>query len=52
MKVIRERDGEVLYCFRVSGNRFRPSVYVAGKYDFKIGVDRSDQKLLTGVVSG
>ena len=52
VKVVRERDGEVLYSIRVQGDRFRPSVYETGKYTVRIGVDRPDQKVLTGVTSG
>ena len=52
VKVIRERDGEVLYSIRVQGDRFRPVVYEAGTYTIKIGKDRPDQETLVGVKSG
>ena len=52
VKVIRERDGEVLYSIRVQGDRFRPAVYEAGTYTIKIGKDRPDQETLVGVKSG
>ena len=52
IKVIRERDGGVLYCIRGRGDRFRPSVYEAGKCTIKIGADHPDLKVFTGVVSG
>ena len=52
IKVIRERDGEVLCCIRGRGDCFRPWVYEAGKCTIKIGVDHPDQNVFTGVVSG
>ena len=52
VKVIRERDGEVLYSIRVQGDRFRPAVYEAGTYTIKIGKDCPDQETLVGVKSG
>ncbi len=52
IQVIFERAGEVLYCIRGRADRFLPSEYEAGKCTIKIGVDRPDQKVLTGVVSG
>ena len=52
VKVIRERDGEVLYSVRVQGDRFRPAVYESGKYTIKLGTDRPDQKTMKGVTSG
>ena len=52
VKVIRERDGEVLYSVRVQGDRFRPAIYEPGKYTIKIGQDRPNKAVMTGVMSG
>ncbi len=52
VKVIRERDGEVVYSVRVQGDRFRPAVYEPGKYTIKVGQDRPEQAVMTGVTSG
>ncbi|HBV63441.1 MAG TPA: hypothetical protein DEF45_10510, partial [Rhodopirellula sp.] len=52
VKVIRERDGEVLYSVRVQGDRFRPAIYESGKYTVKVGQDRPSKAVMTGIMSG
>ena len=52
VKVIRERDGEVLYSVRVQGKHFRPAIYESGKYTVKVGQDRPSNVVMTGVMSG
>lgn len=52
VQVIDEDSGEILYTFRVKGNRFRPHVYAEGKYTVKAGVDRPDKWERDGLVPG
>jgi hypothetical protein len=51
VQVIQETDGEVLYSLRVRGETFQPPVYAPGKYTIKIGRDRPDGPILTGLAA-
>ncbi|MGI8672381.1 MAG: hypothetical protein ACR2LU_07210 [Luteitalea sp.] len=49
VQVIAEADGEILYSRRVRGNRFTPPVYADGVFTVKVGRDRPDGTVLTGL---
>ncbi len=49
VEVVHEGSNEVLYCIRVSTNRFRPPVYTAGSHTVRIGRDRPTEKVLTNL---
>ncbi len=52
IQVIEEVSGEIIYTRRIEGDRFRPGVFASGTYTAKIGRDRPDQVVLTGLVAG
>jgi 3',5'-cyclic AMP phosphodiesterase CpdA len=52
VQVTDEASGEVLYCVRAPGPRYRPAVFAAGKYTVKVGRDRPDGATLTGLEAG
>ncbi len=49
VQVINEADGEILYTWRIQGNRFRPHVYGPGKYLVRAGVDKPDMWSSSGM---
>lgn len=49
VEVIHEGTGEVLYCVRAPVSSFRPPIYAPGSYTVKLGKDRPNEKVLTGV---
>jgi hypothetical protein len=49
IQVVEEATGEVLYTVRSGTNRFRPPVYVAGKYTINVGRDRPEGRTIEGV---
>lgn len=51
VQVVSEADGGILYTVRVQGDRFRPRVYVEGKYTVRSGRDRPDGQSFTGVLA-
>ncbi len=52
VQVIADKTEEVIYTLRVPGNRFQPPVFAPGEYTVKVGRDRPEKKLLTGVSAG
>jgi hypothetical protein len=49
VQVIDEKDGEILYSRRVRGGRFQPPVYSFGAFTARVGIDRPDRAVLTGL---
>jgi hypothetical protein len=49
VQVVEEKTGEVLYTVRVSGARFQPAVYAAGKYTVRVGRDRPTGTTISGI---
>lgn len=49
VQVIAEATGEILYTVRVQGGSFKPRVYAPGKYTIKIGRDKPDTVIASGV---
>ena len=52
VQVVNEENGEVIYTRRVTGERFQPHVFAPGRYTVKIGRNRPDNQLVTGLESG
>jgi hypothetical protein len=52
VQVIAETTGELLYTVRVSGAKFQPPVFEAGRYTIKVGRERPDGVTLMGVAAG
>lgn len=52
VQVMAEGSGEILYTYRIQGDSFAPRVYAPGSYTVKIGREKPDEKLLTGLVIG
>ncbi len=50
VQVIENATGEVLYTIRAPSNRFQPPVYADGQYTVKLGKDRPNQKLISGLI--
>lgn len=44
LQVVSEDSGELLYTYRVQGNRFTPRVYTQGSYTVNIGRQKPDGK--------
>lgn len=51
VQVVEESTGNILYTVRTQGNRFQPRVYAKGKYTVKIGRDKPDTEMLTGITA-
>jgi hypothetical protein len=51
VQVIEDRTGEILYTTRVSGDRVQPTVYSAGSFTVKAGVDRPETVVLKGLAA-
>jgi len=51
VQVIDESSREVLYTLRVPGDRFQPPVFSNGSYTVKVGRDRPNAQVFTGVRS-
>lgn len=49
VQVIAEAGGEILYCGRARGSRFQPHVYSQGSFTVRVGRDRPDGAVLTGL---
>jgi len=51
VQVIAEATGEVLYTVRVPGSRFQPRVYAPGSYAVRVGREKPDGPMLSGLQS-
>ena len=49
VQVIEENSGDVLYTVRAQGSHFQARVYTMGKHTVKIGPQKPDAKILTGL---
>jgi hypothetical protein len=49
VQVVAEATGEVLYTTRTRSARYQPAVYAVGSYTVRIGRDRPDGPVLTGI---
>ncbi|MBX7168290.1 MAG: hypothetical protein K1X74_18275 [Pirellulales bacterium] len=49
VEVIAEANGEVLYAFRASGDRFLLPVFAPGNYTVRLGRDRPGERVLTKI---
>ncbi len=49
VQVTHDSSKEVVYCIRVQSDRFRPPVYASGTYTVRIGRERPDAKILSGL---
>jgi hypothetical protein len=49
VQVIEDSSGEVLYTIRIAGTRFQPPVFAPGKYTVKVGRDRPDGAVFSGL---
>jgi len=49
VQVIAEATGEILYTVRVQGGSFKPRVYAPGKYTIKMGREKPDTVIASGI---
>lgn len=49
VQVVEDATNEVLYARRVAGKRFQPPVFRPGRYTVRVGRDRPDGVVLTGL---
>jgi hypothetical protein len=49
VQVIAEATGEILYTVRVQGGSFKPRVYAPGKYTIKMGREKPDAVIASGI---
>ncbi len=49
VQVIAEATGEILYTLRIAGTTFQPAVFAPGVYTVKLGRDKPDGPVLTGL---